>query len=541
MKISSKLILGFMLVMMICCVSAVSATDINSTDDAIITDEIVVDDVSEIVEDVEIDDASDDVVDAENANDNAVELRGEPSDLPQVNGRPWYAHFNSNGELTNDIPAYDLVFTGSFNNTGIGVNKLTINRQVNLNLAGATFNNVGIEILSNYTKVNGGTFKTDGTVGSEAAIFINGAQYVEINNTHMDIIAPNATDCFAIDVNNSEGAKILNNTITYVCGYDNAANYNDVIRAKNSKNMIVTGNVINATVPLKTVNWTYYGSIDADFVAGVAIENCENFKFINNTLTLSANGRVGASPTLDALLIINSLNSVIEKNVITEKDTITPEGNASYLYGIDVYSCYNIKINNNTVKMNADQSGGYVGGNGTGAAYCVQLTGPHTGVTVSNNKLTTKNNGPNAAIYSQNFFGQTNIVVTNNTITVTGKGTNQTWDVVTGMELQDDNATVKGNTITVTNVGPYYSGYNVYGISYSQFTNTTHSYNIQNNTIEVNEGNYTIYIMDGYYCTITGNTLNSNYLDEDEGEIYQSGNATVIIAVGEGNYIGPNP
>ena len=187
MKISSKLILGFMLVMMICCVSAVSATDINSTDDAIITDEIVVDDVSEIVEDVEIDDASDDVVDAENANDNAVELRGEPSDLPQVNGVPWHAYFNSNGELTNDIPAYDLVFTGSFNNTGIGVNKLTINRQVNLNLNGATFNNVGIEILSNYTKVNGGTFNTDGTVGSEAAIFINGAQYVEINNTNMYI------------------------------------------------------------------------------------------------------------------------------------------------------------------------------------------------------------------------------------------------------------------------------------------------------------------------------------------------------------------
>ena len=206
-----------------------------------------------------------------------------------------------------------------------------------------------------------------------------------------------------------------------------------------------------------------------------------------------------------------------------------------------VYSCYNIKINNNTVKMNADQSGGYVGGNGTGAAYCVQLTGPHTGVTVSNNILTTQNHGPNAAIYSQNFFGQTNIVVTNNTITVTGKGTNQTWDVLTGMELQDDNATVTGNTINVYN--EYYEeGYKVYGISYSQFTNTTHSYNIQNNTVNVNGGNYTIYIMDGHYCTITGNTLNSKYFDEDEGDyVTHSGNSTVIIVAGEGNYIGPNP
>ena len=66
MRNSSKILLGFMLVMMICCVSAVSATDINGTDDAIITDDIAIDDVSEIVEEVEIDDASDDVVEEQN-------------------------------------------------------------------------------------------------------------------------------------------------------------------------------------------------------------------------------------------------------------------------------------------------------------------------------------------------------------------------------------------------------------------------------------------------------------------------------------------
>ena len=522
MKKSSKILLGFMLVMMICCVSAVSATDINGTDDTVITDEIIVDDVSEIVEDVEIDDTSDDVVDVDDVNDNAVELRGEPSDLPQVNGVPWYAYFNNNGELTNDIPAYDLVFTGSFNNTGIGVNKLTINRQVNLNLAGATFNNVGIEILSNYTKVNGGTFNTDGTVGSEAVIFVNNAKYVEINNAHMNIVAPNATDCIAIDVNNSEGAKILNNTITYVCGYDNAANYNDVIRAKNSKNMIVTGNVINATVPLKTVNWTYYGSIDADYVAGVAIENCETFKFINNTLTITGNKRVGATPTLDSLLIINSLNAIIENNKIEEKDIITSEGEASYLYGIDVYSCNNIKINNNTVNMNADQSGGYVGNNGTGTAYCVQLTGPQTGVIVSNNRLTTQNNGPNAAIYSQNYYGETNIVITNNTISVTGRGTDLMWDLLTGMELQDTYATVTGNTITVTNLNEYFTGDKVYGISYSQSTSGNHTYNIDNNTVNVTNGMYTIYLLNG-----TTYNIGSNSLESFDGTRRYHGNETI--------------
>lgn len=64
-KVNKYLFIG-MLVMMICCVTAVSATDVNGTDDTVITDELVVDEVSEVVEDVEIDDASDSVVEEQN-------------------------------------------------------------------------------------------------------------------------------------------------------------------------------------------------------------------------------------------------------------------------------------------------------------------------------------------------------------------------------------------------------------------------------------------------------------------------------------------
>ena len=189
---------------------------------------------------------------------------------------------------------------------------------------------------------------------------------------------------------------------------------------------------------------------------------------------------------------------------------------------MDLYKSNYVDVYNNTINMNADQSGGYVGGNGTGAAYCVQCTGSYTGVTVSNNRLTTKNNGPNAAIYSQNWDGPTSITVSGNTIEVTGKGTDINWDVLTGMELQDTYATVTGNTITVTNNGDYYDGYNVYGISYCQYTPYGHTYVITGNTVDVDGGKYTIFLLSGTTNTISGNTLSSY-----DGINHYSGNQTI--------------
>ena len=101
--------------------------------------------------------------------------------------------------------------------------------------------------------------------------------------------------------------------------------------------------------------------------------------------------------------------------------------------------------------------------------------------------------------------------------------------------MQDDYAVVTGNTITVTNTGSYSSGYNVYGISYCQYSPRTHTYIITNNTVDVTNGRYTVYIMDGEGCNITGNILSSHYPRHS-----YSGNQTVYIT-GNNNYVGPNP
>lgn len=515
MRNSSKILLGFMLVMMICCVSAVSATDINGTDDAIITDDIAIDEVSEIVEDVEIDDASDSVVEnedasADEASDNVIGLRGTPSDLPQINGVPYTVYFNSDGTLKNDVPAYDLRFTGTFNQSGLGFNKFIIDQQHTLNLTNAHFDNVVFDISANNTKLTGGIFTNDGSNGHNYVINVTNASNVEVTHTTMNIVAPNADNFIAIDLNNAENAKLYYNTINYTCNYTNPTDFNYVIRAKNSKNIEINYNTIDATLPLKEVNWALSGSIDADYVAGVAIEKCENAKFKYNTLDVIGNNRSGGYPTLDAFIIALSPNAEIEHNTINEDDIVTAENQYSYIYGIDVYSCNNTKINNNTVNMNGGQSGGNLpGGNGTGAAYCVQLSGNHSNVIISNNKLTTKNQGPNLGIYSQNYNAQSYLKIYGNTINVSGKAGNDPWSLVSGIELQDTEAEVNDNVITVNNTAGYHYGYYAFGISYAQWLYLDHSYNVHENTVTVINGDYAVYLMNDTAVSgsVIGNTL----------------------------------
>lgn len=520
MDLNKKILIISMLVMLVCCVSAVSATDIDSTDD--VSDDIVVDEVTDVVEDVEIDEVEDDPVEEQEAN---------PVTTGTINGQTWDTYvYNTTGYLkTND----NLVFSGDFYAQSFG--NIKVDKNIQINAENATFHNIGFDLSVSQITLNGGTFIFNESAAVNAVIYDLGSGNT-IKNTVMNITAPENNDFYAINLNQPNGAEILNNNIYYVDNYDNDGYYNYIVKIKGGSNVIMVGNNITAILPMKTIDWynpNVTGS-DKNYVAGIVVTESNYFNFTGNKLDLTGNRRVSYGPTLDAILIRESNSATIENNIIIEKDINSTTGQYSYIYGVDAFQCGNLKINNNTITMNADQSGGYVGGNGTGAAYCVQLTGPHSGVVVSNNTLTTQNNGPNAAIYSQNYDGSTEITVSNNTITVTGKGTDATWDVVTGMELQDNVATVTGNTITVNNIGNYVSGYNVYGISYCQFTNTTHTYDIQNNTINVNNGRYTIYIMDGVSCNVTNNTLSSKYPRHS-----YSGNQTVEV-IGTDNYIGPN-
>lgn len=484
-NLNKKIIIISMLVMLICCVSAVSATDVDNITVPDDTAVIEIDDAADSVDDVEQDRGTG-TCDCSNC-DCEIEVPTLPTRSNSITLTPDnYTTKFTNGKF-NDASVDEVIFNGDFSSSSFTA--LKFDQIITITAAQSTFNNIGFELMHNGIVLNGAT------------IIVNAPQY---------------QNCYAIDIANANNAIVINNKINYTCDYDNAVNYNYVIKAGHSENLTIYGNEINANVPLKQVDWDRSGSIYADYVAGVAIEYCNNLKFDRNNLTVIGNKRVGDYPTLDAFIIARSPNAKIRGNNINEIDPVTTAGNYSYTYGIDVYACDNITVCSNTVNMNSDQSGGQVGGNGTGAAYCIQLTGPHTGVKICNNNLTTKNNGPNLGIYSQNYNVTTNITVCGNHIDVTGRAGTDPWSLVSGMELQDTYATVYGNTIDVTNRDGYVSGTCVYGISYSQYTPNDHTYNITNNTVHVDNGDLAVFLNGVINSIVTHNWLYSQAGDGDD-------------------------
>ena len=79
------------------------------------------------------------------------------------------------------------------------------------------------------------------------------------------------------------------------------------------------------------------------------------------------------------------------------------------------------------------------------------------------------------------------------------------------MELQDTCDIVHDNIIYVTNNGAYADSNNIYGISYSQSTSSSHSFDVYNNTIFTN-GNYAVYLNGVSNTNVTNNGLSGAIL-----------------------------
>lgn len=537
-----------MFVMLICCVSVASATDL---DNITVPDDtnIIADDIVESVDDVEIDDVVDDVDDvasednvSESINDveitddvsesvDDVEITDEkiPSggDRAYVTPSSYYRYFTSAGVLrsTTSLP---LIFNGYFNN--MPFDYFEINRATTINAATATFNNVGFKFTAGNITINGGTFTTTASTNVNHVIDITAGD-AEVNGVTMNLTAPKNKEFVAINVAGGTNAKILNNVITYTCTYSNAGYINYVIRVKNSPNTVISGNTITAYLPLKDVAY-YVGETDMDWdqVAVVGIENSNGFNLSYNNINVNVTNITGSYPTLDSVIVLDSEDAYIGHNNVTEIDNVTQPGSANYLYAIDVYRCNHLNIDDNIIKLRS-MGGTYIVGtnNGTSTAYGIQLTGGHN-VTITNNDIDTRNNGPNAGIYSQNFGGETNLTIVNNTIYVEGNAGSHQWSLVTGMELQDDFGYIAGNKIKVLNKQGYVPGSNAYGISFSQWGIRNPVFNITNNCVNLINGDYAVYIQSSEPTTyVTDNCLTStNYVGDyavyPATNVYISGN-----------------
>ncbi len=493
-----------MFVLLVCCISAASATDVDNITVTEDTDIIELDDTVDSVEEVEQDRGTGSC-DCDCCDCEIVEPTIPTGSNPITLGPNNYTDKFTDDGVFNVSNVDEVIFTGNFVSNSSTYTPLKFNRTITITATGATFNNFGFELLHEGIVLNGATIIMD---------------------------APEYTNCYAVTVEHAKDVIVANNKINYTCNYDNDGNYNYAIKAEYSNNLTMYGNEIDATVPLKQPNWDIYGTIYSDYVAGVAIESCDYLKFAKNNLTVIGNWRVGGFPTLDAFIIANSANAKICGNNIRESDIITNTDEYSYIYGIDVYKCVNLTICSNNVIMNGNESNTDYEGNGTGAAYCIQLTGPHTGIKICNNNLTTRNQGPNLGIYSQNYDGGTELTICGNHINVTGKAGSDPWSLVSGMELQDTYATVYGNDIVVNNTNPYTPGDYAFGISYCQSTSSQHHYNITYNNVTVYNADYTIYLMSADPVTV----IEHNNLTA-VGVTTKTGNATVSSPTG----VGPNP
>ena len=471
---------------------------------------------------------STDNVFVDGTNDISCDLQNEYDDVEQVsndyvivNSSNYLNYFHGNGTLRyND----DLCFMGNFSN--LRFSSFVIDKSIGLDFNNANFNNIGFTLKANDLTLKNAVFNYDVSGGS--VISLEGTSNVIIDNVTIDYKTSSDSNSYAVDLINSNNVQLLNNNIRYFTNVTNTNVYNYVIKVVGGSNNLVRGNKINAFLPLKDCDFSIpFPNTDIDLVAGVAVQSSNGFKFLNNELNVSVSARDSNLfyPTLDSFLMVESNNSVVAGNNIIELDSTTETGSANYLYGIDIYKLNNISMNTN---------GGSIIVNGSGSAYPVQITGPINDCNIYNNTLITYNNGPNLGIYSQNFYGATYLNIYNNFINVTGSAALHNWALVSGMELQDTCDIVHDNIIYVTNNGAYADSNNIYGISYSQSTSSSHSFDVYNNTIFTN-GNYAVYLNGVSNTNVTNNGL-STYIKTGNDAVYIAGSNNNI----NGNY-NPNP
>ena len=478
---------------------------------------------------------STDNVFVDGTNDISCDLQNEYDDVEQasndyviVDSSNYFRYFDENGTLMENG---NLCFMGNFSN--LGFSSFVIDKSIGLDFNNANFNNIGFTLKANDLTLKNAVFNYDVSGGS--VISLEGTSNVIIDNVTIDYKTSSDSNSYAVDLINSNNVQLLNNNIRYFTNVTNTNVYNYVIKVVGGSNNLVRGNKINAFLPLKDCDFSIpFPNTDIDLVAGVAVQSSNGFKFLNNELNVSVSARDSNLfyPTLDSFLMVESNNSVVAGNNIIELDSTTETGSANYLYGIDIYKLNNISIWNNTVKMNTN--GGSIIVNGSGSAYPVQITGPINDCNIYNNTLITYNNGPNLGIYSQNFYGATYLNIYNNFINVTGSAALHNWALVSGMELQDTFDIVHDNIIHVTNNGAYADSNNIYGISYSQSTSSSHSFDVYNNTIFTN-GNYAVYLNGVSNTNVTNNGL-SAYIKTGNDAVYIAGSNNNI----NGNY-NPNP
>lgn len=520
LKINRLLLLFSIFLVLLCCVSLVSASTTNDQINLINSDN-----TTEItLESVE--DNSNQPYSSSNIGDEDL----KSSENIIVNQRNFKMYFDDDNVLKHDYGGKILTFDGKFTDKGV----ITIDSpDTKITGRNTLFNNTVFNLKADGVMLTNLNFVTDKDFSNnEGACVLISANNVTVYNVNIDYTVPKNVTGFGIYSNGLyeelTNVKLINNTVKM---HGNAINsgYNYGVVLTGTKDAFVSGNTIDCSLPLRAVNWMaeIYGGISMDAVAALAADSCDNLRLSDNYIRCVVNGGVQGEPTLDTVLIYKCHNSTIERNTIIENDYITPKGKENYLYGLDLYLSNDVMIYGNDIHIRTTG-----GKEAHGTAYPIQVTGQAQNVQIAFNNISSYSNGPNIGIYSQNYYGITQLDIFSNFINVTGHASKHAWALVAGIEVQDSDDRIMNNTIIVDTVNKFEKGFNVYGISYSQTTKGDHTYNVQYNNVSTNS-DYAVAFKGGGSSTVSDSIVANNIL---KGRKY-GGNRAVYISGGTGNII----
>lgn len=422
----------------------------------------------------------------------------------------------TNGILKSRFRDKTLIFNQDFDNLG----RLIIHAD-NVTIKGIGYNlkNTVFQIDANKVTLTDINIDLDREFANNdgAAIEVL-SDYANLINVSINYVVPQNVEAYGIYAlgypeNPLKNLKIVNSYVNFEGHNDDVDVYNCALKLIDCKDALIENNTLISALPLKDIIFGINGAeLASDLVLTVGIEGCNNITFKGNSLFSDVNKRPDTLyPSLDCMLISKSDNSLICNNSIYMTDFMTPPGIDNYLYGLDIYNLNNLTACHNTIRIVT--TGGKLA---AGTAYPIQITGPISNVTITENDLYSFSNGPNIGVYSQNFYGETSLSITNNVINVTGLAGTHEWALVAGIESQDSHSKIVNNTIEVHSVGDVSIDDNLYGVSYRQSTNGDHQFDIENNTV-FSDGYYAVNLLSSVNSRVSNNLLVSSNSNVNNG------------------------
>ena len=442
-----------------------------------------------------------------------------------------------NGILDSKYKNKTLVFVGNFDDLG----KLTIKSPyVNITGLNANLKNIVFDIRGSDVSLSNLNLLLDEEFSENhgAAIFV-AEDNANLFNLTINYTVPDNVEAYGILSNEYidtfvDNLKICNCSIYFEGHNEDLDVYNCAVKLIGAYDSLMENNTIVCSLPLKLI---IYGvgpeDLDCEYAFAVGLEDCESFVLNNNTIITDVNKRPAIQyPTLDSISISQSNNVIVSNNSIFMTDFVTPQGVENFLYGINAYNLNDLLIIDNNISIIT--TGGKLS---LGTAYPIQISGPTTGINITENNISSISNGPNIGIYSQNFFGETELFVSNNNINITGLAGQHEWALIAGVESQDTYSEIFNNTIEVHSIAEVNEGDNIYGVSYRQSTEEEHSFNIENNTI-YSDGTTAVYLLGSDDSNIRNNLIISYNENAQTGaEGYKEGEHSHTNTQAQGNTV----